>query len=645
MIPQSYQETQERSNEPDKKMTHLFVVPRAKSAAVNKPLGSGKSLEEETRKSPEMPPPDSKGQEETCKISVPEGHAYYHPTNHEYETSSSSSSCEGIYVPMQDILRHIRNVHMRIRVDLINKDLDSKVPLVGIETNPGPIKEVTVERRRKRLRGKQKKKKTKVVEVVKYTNVPVQAKVQRQRPRRKQVRQQLVMRDSFLKQELAANPGNYGGGAGEVVARLDNFFDSQMVKKLKMSVASRDFLKMVFDPMHDVKLQPVGWPDKIANPSIVWRVPQVTTLSVPPLTNPNYPLNTVWDCHIILNPWLNSIFFEDFSRFNNFISAILSSTNQYNIGGLQAWATVSGTDFAYGGDPYTSLTGTIPTVGQITLGDPYTTGAGRLVALGVEVINTTNKLHVQGAVTLWKAPEPFAKPTSFELSYTTAEEAAVTTASGQQYRYPPQNQAQAFLYDGTRNWEAKDGAYMVATFLAMENPPIMVDYTQPWMSAANTPAEDQVNVAGTTSVNSGNMWFPALVNNGAIPPVYAVPATKLFPINQMGMQFTGLSYESTLEMKMTAFYEVFPSIVQAGLVTLARDNCPHDPAVLTLLAEVYSKMMIGVKSCENFDGEWWANVVEWLGKFAGFTASVFGLPEVGLAAGAFANAGAAALRR
>jgi len=341
-------------------------------------------------------------------------------------------------------------------------------------------------------------------------------------------------------------------------------------------------------------------------------------------------LGTPWNAHVILNPWLNSLYFSEFSRFNNNIYLPFSAST-FNIGGLQVWAANPPLDFAYGGDP-TSGDGTIPTVGQLLINDPYSTGAGRLVSLGVELIDTTNVLHTQGSITSWRAPQPYAKPSSWNATYTLAETDLVTAVTAVQFRYPPQNTAQAFLYDGTREWKYEHGCYMIATFIATENPPLMVDYTQPWISAASAPNEDQVNRAGVYSPNNGPVWFPTLVDASADPMAAGgFPGVKLYPINQMGMILEGLDSTTTFKVKMTAFYETFPSIVQADIVTMARDNCPHDPACLELLAQVYERMMISVQSKENFDGEWWANVVEWIGRIAGIGASVFGLPGVGLA--------------
>jgi len=498
--------------------------------------------------------------------------------------------------------------------------------LVGIEPNPGPIGGKKTRAARKKAIKKAVKQEVVVVREARVVKAraPRRARDLTTVSRAAEMR----VRDKVLYNQAISNPGNFGGGVGTTVARIDNFFDSQLIKKLKMGKFSRMFLRMVLDPMHDTKIDGVGWPDQIGEPSIVRRIPQEMAIAYP-TDNPNF-LGTPWNAHVILNPWLNSLYFSEFSRFNNNIYLPFSAST-FNIGGLQVWACNPPLDFAYGGDP-TSGDGTIPTVGQLLINDPYSTGAGRLVSLGVELIDTTNVLHTQGSITSWRAPQPYAKPSSWNATYTLAETDLVTAVTAVQFRYPPQNTAQAFLYDGTREWKYEHGCYMIATFIATENPPLMVDYTQPWISAASAPNEDQVNRAGVYSPNNGPVWFPTLVDASADPMAAGgFPGVKLYPINQMGMILEGLDSTTTFKVKMTAFYETFPSIVQADIVTMARDNCPHDPACLELLAQVYERMMISVQSKENFDGEWWANVVEWIGRIAGIGASVFGLPGVGLA--------------
>lgn len=494
-----------------------------------------------------------------------------------------------------------------------------KEQLEGIEKNPGPGKGAQVQVR------------IPLVEQERPSAVLRRRKKAAAKPKRKRNRQQGAKQETL--RSRVRNVGFLAGQPQQVLA-IDRFYQKNMSK---LTQQGQDFLKMCLDPMHDCAVMKVGWPDDLDIPSIVRKISQEMGVAYP-VANTNFPgtLGSTWDCYIVLNPWLNTMFYESMTRVNNVIQGQVDPGPE-TIGGLQAWACQSGTDWGYG---YTTGPNpTIPLLNTLSLSNTYTVGAGRLVSIGIEVINTTPLLTKGGTITIWRAPEPLANPTGFQyLDTTTGDTLRSLTAT--EVRYPPQNPAQALLYEQSSTWGAELGAYMVGTFLTEDNPATMVNYTVPYMTVAGV-TEDVTNQAGdATSQNTSSLWLPTPVNS-----VITTPAVKIYPINQMGCMLTGLSPQSTLTVRMILFYESFPSIAQEQLLNLAGHNTPHDPIALQYLSMVYKLMPPGVPSDQNFDGEWWANVVEWLGAIAGVGASVFGLPEVGLAVNAAASAGALSLRR
>lgn len=460
------------------------------------------------------------------------------------------------------------------------------------------------------------------------------------KPKRNRVRKpKKVVTETIIREPTAVRrtrpPPSFGGGYGgeTTVAAIDRFYNNRL---RKISPLGRDFLKMCLDPMHDCAMDPVGWPDEVAIPSVVRRIPQSFDIAYP-IGNTNYPSpGTTWNVHITLNPWLNQMYYNSINRVNNVLTTVVDPGPDI-IGGLQAWACPSGVDFVYGNS--TGPNPISPIVGSAYLENNYTAGAGRLVSLGMEIINTTPMITVGGTITPWRAPEPIPNPTGFSfVDITTGD--VVRSCTATEMRYPPQNEASALLYKSSSQWKANEGCYMIGTFLAQENNPLMVNYTVPYLNSSGS-NEDVTNVPGDiTSQNTGPIWVPVPVSASL-----AMPSTMIYPINQMGCIITGLSPSSTFTVKFNCYYETFPSLAQPDILVLARSNTPHDPIALQYLTSVYKAMPVGVASRENFDGEWWANVVEWLGSVAGVTASVFGMPEVGLAINSVAGGGAMALRR
>jgi len=512
-----------------------------------------------------------------------------------------------------------------------NKKRHSEQPLVGIETNPGPnTKKVRVENKH----GKDKNV---------TTTITTTACQEKSKPRERR-------RNEKPKNRPVLN-GNFGAGVRTVTA-IDNYFASMMMKKFKLSPLGIEFLKMVLDPMHDVRLGKVGWPGTTGEPSVVHKIPKSITLSRPE-SAVDFPPGSPWGIFILVNDWLNPIGFNTFTRVNNVLTHPAHPfVDEVIVGGVQAWALpgISPAPFpTY--QPYTydfsySRTGGVcPPLGAMYVEDPYSTGSGRLLSLGIELVNTTATIFQQGLITSWRAPDPNTIPSFMSLDIPDADIAGTKSFgfTGRQIRYPPNSEAQALLYNGATQFPASAGSYMVASFYA-DNPPGLVNYTQPWFDSSSIVAgptpEDKVNDL-VSLPNVYEIWAPNFIPHDGI---YVQPALKTYPINQQGIYVTGLSEQSSFELKMNCYYETFPSISQTELLDLSTDHTPRDPQLLSILSEAYSILPIAVPSYDNWDGEWWATVVDWLGSAFGVGLSIFGLPEVAAGVKAVSEGGSALLR-
>jgi len=388
----------------------------------------------------------------------------------------------------------------------------------------------------------------------------------------------------------------------------------QRVAQAKRRGLPRDsvnFFTSAIDPMHDVSIPLCGWPDRNIEQSVIRKMPQSFPLKMP-IANPNFTTTEVWDCHIHLNPWLNAIQFKETNRVNNNTFDI--APNTCVIGGLQAYATNSGVDFTYGADNAID-TGTVPLIGLLEVEPDISVGVGRLIGIGVEVVNTTASLYQSGMVYSWRAPEPQNDPETWYQSASSSTTPSIVylqnAFDAEIYRHPPANIASAQLYTGYEKWHAKEGSYMVGTFNDFENPAKMVSYQQP-VIIQNQDQEDHTwNPSHSDGATNETMvWVPIAVPGTVVTSQFGLPANKIYPINQMGMIFTGLTKETTLTMMMTYYYESFPSLAQSNILTLARPSTRYDALALKLLAETMRTLPVAVMSKENAEGDWWDRVLQ-----------------------------------
>jgi len=227
-----------------------------------------------------------------------------------------------------------------------------------------------------------------------------------------------------------------------------------------------------------------------------------------------------------------------------------------------------------------------------------------------------------------EVPAPLGKRDSSSM----ANPVSVYPCTAQIFRYPPQNPAQSLYYTGTVDWEAKEGAYMVGTFNDFENPAKMVDYTQPMMLGVNNVEDTTTDYNESFALDETSVWAPQMLQDGSTPPYSYWPAVKLYPLNQMGMIFTGLTIQSTLTIKMKVYYESFPSLAQKEILTLARPSTKYDPVVLELVAAVMRSLPSAVAARENAEGDWWDRVLKAIQIVAPVTLGLFGLEALAPAA-------------
>lgn len=385
---------------------------------------------------------------------------------------------------------------------------------------------------------------------------------------------------------------------------------NKLASRTGLTEEGRDFLIACLDPMHDNQLTNLkGWPDVESAPSVVRCFKQSVSISEPA----GLASAPVWDLYISTWPSLEALTAGTYNRVppvggNNSVTAIAPTTNPATIGGVNGYAVSANGQCNIGSSGVFqafSLDGT-----AFNLTDP-----GRVIGVGLEVVNTTSDLNRQGTCTVWRQPQGRSTSSVYTLPGTT-EHGFVSLS---QNSLPPNTIANALLLAGSKQWKAAEGAYLVACFSGQDNPPRSAAYDSPvFLTTLDTDSRTPVNTTsmlGPTPVQSG----------GTLGQPYIMAPSRTVPTHTMGVIFSGLSSTTTLTLNWNVYYESFPNPT-SDLVTLARPSCVYDPVALELLSRIMNTMPVGVPSEQNFDGEWFANIVNTLSSFAPVLGSVLGGP-------------------
>jgi hypothetical protein len=346
------------------------------------------------------------------------------------------------------------------------------------------------------------------------------------------------------------------------------------------------------DPFHDTEITCNGYPDMTASRSIT----QCITLTSN-ITAPSGLTTDTWDAHIFFFP-----------SSPNWATGYVSS---YDYGFYRALTngsgTVSGQELTFpifaGYNVYSVNNGeewTNPTAGTFAFSEalqfPQTFGSGqiRLVAAGLEVVNTTAELYKQGSVTSYRSPSNISR--SFVLSDATAVCTPCTFAA-----LPPTTQSLAALFPNSRTWGAVEGVYSVATLNAIQN-----DFVSP-----NPGISGMISVPTPTQLinNATRLTYVPEVATDITPDRFVASCSHQLPFDVHGSVFTGLNPQTSLQVTVRYYIERIPTISDPTLLVLAKPSPPFDPEVLEIYARAVAQLPVAVPVSENPLGEWFDTVM------------------------------------
>jgi len=196
------------------------------------------------------------------------------------------------------------------------------------------------------------------------------------------------------------------------------------------------------------------------------------------------------------------------------------------------------------------------------------------------------------------------------------------------------------LLEGSKQWKAKEGCYVVSALNSMELPTGNTACTV----AMKLDPSDPSFIPG---VSDYTLTAPSISSNVNIPPtlptntlgLYQSPSTQCTKFNFAGAYFEGLSNTTTLTLNATYIIERFPSQLDTDLVVLATPSARFDPQALDLYSEIIRSMPVGVPQRMNGLGDWFAEAVSTASDFIAPVLSAIPLPMAQMASKAVSTAG------
>jgi len=305
--------------------------------------------------------------------------------------------------------------------------------------------------------------------------------------------------------------------------------------------------------------------------------------------------------------------------------------------------------------PNRSTAWTPPASTQV-LGTSAALGRRRLIAAAYEIHDTTAQLYKQGTLTAYRMPQaptlcnsrggtPFTVGGSAASLYTKPFESYVSASDAptyssanvvpmvtyEEYNTPPPNPSLALEYAGSRQWEVKDGAYVVLTQDAERN---ALSFTK---SGHVAMTDGDYNPSSVTVDNATGYPFEALYNPSFNPvlaghgdgtastagPVCTTNGGYPFlsvPFHTGGVMLTGLNAQSTFTVTLRTVWELAPvtgDFVTANtglsnviptlnpLVPMAQPSPEYDPIALELYQRAVTKLPVAVPVGMNAAGDFW----------------------------------------
>jgi len=402
--------------------------------------------------------------------------------------------------------------------------------------------------------------------------------------------------------------------SGGRVVNGDKILDALAQNKI-LTPEGAEWLKCAVDPFHDTEVNVKGFPDINVAPSVVQLVKQTASISCPTSITTG-----TWDANIFTLPWFTAESMDTWTKTDQVVYSPTASG--VTLGAVNCIAVQSGNSTALG------ASGTVAT-NPIAYANSYFDGPARVIAAGLEIVNTTSDLNKQGLVIVYRMP--LTTPLDQEgwcIASAGPSTPVVGSFTGPSIGFWPSTAANAMLLTGSRQWAAEEGAYEVLTLNSMFLPVTGEDYVIPVLMI-----DEVVGGLATTCATP----TPQAIGGATL---LTFTPLALQPMNMSGAYFTGLSLQTTLQVTMNLYIERFPDPTEADLAPLAKPSPGFDPEAIKFYSMVLSDLPPGVMVKENGLGDWFMDAVGSIASVAAPVLKSIPLPitqGLGIAADAFSR--------
>jgi len=385
------------------------------------------------------------------------------------------------------------------------------------------------------------------------------------------------------------------------VARSEKIM-AALANRTGISECGQKWLTEALDPFHDTQIDPVGYPDTTASASVIQVVKQSYQL-----TSPLSSTTANWDCNVVMLPWLNPVQFNNnvqnggsLTPTSNRLVAQQNTVTQ-TLGGIQVIAAAQGTNcdmcntLTVAGVSYNN-TNTIPA--------SYLQGNQRIVAMAMEICNTTSDLNRQGLITVYRVPIPQNDDgTTFNIQNNAISDSQtyIGAAEGVYIPNPPANIAAAQLFPGTKAWNAELGSYQTAVFNTPDVPATGLSFTMPVIYPTSQ-TQTLVTAPYFTRTNS-------IVTATSTLGYATAPSVAWTEFDMSGSYLTGLSASTTLTVNYIVYVERFPTQDDLDLIVSAKRSPEYDIKALEAYSIISQSLPVGVPFSENGLGDWFKSAV------------------------------------
>lgn len=342
-----------------------------------------------------------------------------------------------------------------------------------------------------------------------------------------------------------------------------------------LSQKGADFVLMAADPFHDENYNVVGLPDQTSGRSYIATIRQEISIKRPSTV----ALNSAWSAHVAFMPVISSDYDSKSTLTNqvttNDNSGIVAATGGTTWNANASLLVVSSQpDGDPSFDPVGTATCEYQTVDVPELTDRTT--RARLLGGGYEVHNVTEELHRSGQVTDYRVDSDIGLSTG-KVTKGAPGEMLATYLKG---TLPPNTLANAKQINGVTR-EAAHGS-MVVLCRDQNSHAAELPFQGTWILNRY---DEQATVGYTDGIC-------CIAADTIAEPGEILPYCRELPFMQSGSYYSGLSYESKLNLSVVFFVEIFPSPGSVNMA-LSAPAPNYDPQAMELLSYIQSATLPG----------------------------------------------------